>query len=404
MNIVLINLYDSLPDEEYVRGRYTYLAERLGETNHNVKWISSYFHHGSKRYRKKSIRKTYSVKNVEICKIWAPYYFKNIGLKRLYNDYYISKRIIWELINSKNKIDLIIASTSPIILPNKISEYGKRHGIKVIIDVQDAYPFNLLSLVNKKFYNVARLFLFPVEYYARNTLANAAAVTSLSKTRLKQVLLLIPNKKKMAKAIYLNYKGTPSYKGKKNDTKKIKLVYIGALGKFYDFKTVFYTLRKLAEKKIEYSLDIIGEGPERKFYELLAKKTKLDFIKFHGFINFNDAKNIIENSDIGLVPIRKGWPPCIPNKPIDYFGLGIPILNSVEGELWDMVNQYDLGYNYQPGNVDEMINVMLKIISEKHLLNSKGYNCYRITKDLFSPDKIMDNFLSFIEKVGNSPA
>lgn len=408
MNIVLVNLYDSFPNESYAKGRYTNLSQHLSNVGHNVLWISSQFHHGSKKDRNPG-NYVSTNENLKIIPLSSLRYNKNIGFRRLISDYRLSKLIILELdkIHKENKIDIIIVSMGPIFTPSAVVSFAKKNKIKSIIDIQDLYPEAMYAVIPKKIRFLAKILLLPLNLKIKRLILNSDGVSSLSKNRLKEAFDKFNfDLKKPSRAIYLNFKGIPSVIDKKKNpkTQTLKIAYIGTIGSFYDFDTVFNSFYEIAKTSIKIELHIIGSGPKLNYYKNIVKKLELNNVFFYGYMPFDKSINLIRSCDIGIVPILKTWPSCIPNKPIDYLGLGLPILNSVQGELSSLVTDFDIGYNYIAENCDSLTLTIKQVNNDLNdgVLADKGINGYNLVKERFTIEKIMLQFESFINEVIDS--
>ena len=96
-----------------------------------------------------------------------------------------------------------------------------------------------------------------------------------------------------------------------NLNKKKQIIYSGRLS--YPHKRVDRLLsiwKKIYKEIPEWELIIIGDGPERNILELLAKKWKLERIKFIGYIPDVDIY-YRDASILCLTSTFEGWPLCL---------------------------------------------------------------------------------------------
>ena len=49
----------------------------------------------------------------------------------------------------------------------------------------------------------------------------------------------------------------------------------------------------------------------------------------------------------------------------DYLLAGVPVINSLPGEAWEMVEQHDLGYNYTAGNGEELAAALRRALEDR---------------------------------------
>ena len=71
-----------------------------------------------------------------------------------------------------------------------------------------------------------------------------------------------------------------------------------------------------------------------------------------------DLVALLRHMDYGLNTFAVGGNVAYSYKLNDYLLAGIPVINSLPGEAWEMVEGNDLGYNYAAGNGDELAAAM----------------------------------------------
>jgi len=96
------------------------------------------------------------------------------------------------------------------------------------------------------------------------------------------------------------------------------------------------------------------------------------------------------------------WPPCIPNKPIDYMGLGLPVISSVSGQLHDMIEKYDVGKNYEAGNPKDLAKRIVWFHSNRGRLKEMGENACRLVKQAFLADDISNSYADFLVQIAKN--
>lgn len=410
MHIVLVNLYDAIPGEKYAQGRYSHLSRNLSKSGHKTTWFSANFHHGSKTFRSKSLERI-SPSGLSVKLLPVIPYKRNLGIKRLYSDFILSKILVRQLLilHKKTKIDLIVVSLGPIITPFRVTHLSRKIGVRSIADVQDLYPAAFQSLLPSYLRAIGELFFYPMKLITRLTLRYANGISSLSRSRLDQALSLQGQGHiKPSRPIYLNVKGEPAREsiisqldGRKVTNGKLKVLFIGTVGSFYDFKTIFEALLIIRKESNKIELHIIGDGPYLERTKELSISFGLSDVHYYGFIPFEESMSIIQTCNLGIVPIAKGWPSCIPNKPIDYMGIGMPILSSIPGEMEEMIDKHDLGYHYVAGDSTSLASVLN--LAEQDLRLGRfeviGRNCLKIARSRFTIEKTMDQFDGLIREV-----
>ena len=175
----------------------------------------------------------------------------------------------------------------------------------------------------------------------------------------------------------------------------IKIIFVGSLNNNFLFSDLKYALDMLDIKKKKYQVIICGDGPKLKELQYLFSNNKNVFLL--GWVSQEKAKTLYELSDLIFAPYINSidFVDSIPNKIIDAMSYGKPILTSLKGEVYDLVNTYKIGFYYQSGkDIFEIIN---KIYKDKNLLLNIQKNSRKLYLDKFEFDmvygKAINNFI-----------
>ena len=78
-------------------------------------------------------------------------------------------------------------------------------------------------------------------------------------------------------------------------------------------------------------------------------------------------------------------------KSLEYFSMGIPLINNIRGDTWDIVEEYGAGINYR-----DLSYVLSEIQNEGDELRDNALKCY---SELFTPDVFRKKFCEAMEQV-----
>ncbi len=160
------------------------------------------------------------------------------------------------------------------------------------------------------------------------------------------------------------------------DVKKIEpkyeshkyFIYVGRLS----FEKGLMTLLKAFEKLPETQLKIIGTGPEEESLKEYKQKKSLDNIEFLGYKKSDELKTYFDECEAMILPSE--WCENAPISIIEAFSYGKSVIASELGGCAEMViNDYN-GYTFEAGNVDSLINIINKFITDKDLYKKLGEN------------------------------
>ena len=149
----------------------------------------------------------------------------------------------------------------------------------------------------------------------------------------------------------------PSTSQYRNEKKRILLVAL-----LSPIKGIPYLLRALAqlkEKRQDFVLDIVGDGPNRQEYEELTNKLELgEMVRFHGLKSKPEVAEYMRQCDFFVLPSLWENLPCVL---IEAMATGIPVIATDVGGVKEMINE-NVGILIPPKNMkalEEAINDML---------------------------------------------
>jgi glycosyltransferase involved in cell wall biosynthesis len=91
---------------------------------------------------------------------------------------------------------------------------------------------------------------------------------------------------------------------------------------------------------------------------------------------------------------------AVPYKAGEYLASGLPLINSLNGEMLRLIKEYDCGLNYKAGNPDSLLFVMRTLLkAEIDSLESMKKNALRLYSDKFDRNKINSSLTRFIEQL-----
>ena len=169
----------------------------------------------------------------------------------------------------------------------------------------------------------------------------------------------------------------PSTSQYRNEKKRILLVAL-----LSPIKGIPYLLRALAqlkEKRQDFVLDIVGDGPNRQEYEELVKKLGLgDMVRFHGLKSKPEVAEYMRQCDFFVLPSLWENLPCVL---IEAMASGIPVIATDVGGVKEMINE-NVGILIPPKNIkalEEAIKDMLSVCA-----NYSPENITKYAKEKFS--------------------
>ncbi len=404
MNVWIVNPFDPLPGEAFRAGRYAFIAETLVKNGHRVVWWTSTWFHYSKTYRRADAFK--QRENFKVIYIPTPPYRNNIGMARLYNHFKYGVGFRKMALQDADSPDIILASFPPIgSAAAAITVAGKHHS-KVVVDIQDLWPEVFLMAFPVNVRPIADRLLTPFYWQASGIMNKAHAIMAVSLDYL-QAGQRRCKTEKPGLSLHLGI-DLDSF-DKRNCSETLPpiiekrpgdkwIIYIGTMGKTYDLDTIIKSAYYLKDKK-QIRFLFAGTGPELKRIKEVAKSENLNNICFTGFLKADELKGILVKCEIGLNTFAPDAPQSFPNKVFDYLAAGLPVINSINGELREILAQRDAGLWYQSGNPESLVKAIEILLNDEEKRKKMAVNARRLVEERYDRNKTYPSIIPFFEKV-----
>ncbi|MCC6094089.1 MAG: hypothetical protein LIV24_03565 [Eubacterium sp.] len=170
--------------------------------------------------------------------------------------------------------------------------------------------------------------------------------------------------------------------------REFRIAYIGAINHIIDIPRIVCLLEAL-NRRVHLIVDIIGEGEQRERFvaALMAKGIQT---VYHGAIYEEDRKaEILSRCCLGLNVMRTDVHVGLSMKSIEYLSDGIPLINSIKGDLWDFVSRYGIGVNI-PDNLLSLSGHEMNLLCDSLCTVAKDPEAHRravqLYRDNFTPE------------------
>lgn len=145
----------------------------------------------------------------------------------------------------------------------------------------------------------------------------------------------------------------------KANNKIKKMLFVALLSPIKGVPYLLQSMTQLKQKRQDFVLDIVGDGPNRDEYEKLLKELGLEkIVKFHGLKTKLEIAEFMRNSDFFVLPSLWENLPCVL---IEAMTSGLPIIASNVGGISEILNKEN-GILIQPKDIvglSKAINYML---------------------------------------------
>lgn len=366
-HIWLINIGEPLPLEGSRSHRMCYWKTQLENVGHQVTFFTTDFEHQRKKWIKNKLDGFVLLRSYL-------FYSKNVSIARLINHFLVSISLCRSLFNQKNKADVIIVSYPTIWVSFVSVVYGNLYNIKVIVDVRDKWPDIFIP------YPIFKIFIYPLFFIKKIIFNKASQLIAISPGYYKWAL---PNN--IIKEDFILPLAQPivvEVSRKINLLKPIKFLFVGSLGTTYNLEALLKIHDILIESNIAFQIQVCGDGP-RKFWlekNIIQRKN----IIMYGWLNKIELQKKLDDADFGLMLYHADSPQGWPNKLLEYMANGLPIINTLKGESWDLIKNNHLGYNLDMRDLNSFIKWLECVFNDSVSYQRYVKQNYFIHKENFS--------------------
>ncbi|MGR5487942.1 glycosyltransferase [Vibrio alfacsensis] len=292
-------------------------------------------------------KKSYSVgERIEVVRTLS--YSRNTSIIRFISHLLLSFSLFFKAFSYRKSVDVyyITAPFSLVILFAKLFTNKK-----VVADIVDFWPDSLPFKKNKVM-SFALYFWRKINHFAIN---KADRITSLSTSFLDAVgephgsQILLGSRSEFVTAY-------------PKDASSLKILYLGNIGVLYDFDTLIKAAYLLKEQGINVAFEIVGTGDKKNWLLEELDSNSLSY-NYHGVV-FDSVrlKEIISKCHVGFNGYNSTTA-SFSYKAASYLKFGLPIINSMDGDLHNFVEQFDIGVNYQSNNVGSLMAALVEATS-----------------------------------------
>lgn len=402
--VLLVNGAIYLPGEGGYK-RTLYLFNLMKDLGYEVTLLTGDFNHYAKKVRDvERFRRDYpDFKNIEIVHVTP--YKKNISIQRWWSTHVWGRAVAkWASMHLDN-YDIVFQCMPDISATLKLKKLCQKKGKKLVIDVRDLWP-EAFKVVLKKDW-LYKTVMYPMKRKADECYAAADEMMAVSNEYLQRGLS-VNTKAKNSTAVYIGaifdkfYSGIEKYANgieKKED--EIWVTYAGTLGSTYDLYTLLDAAEVLKKKGHDnIIIKIIGQGPEGNNLRQYAKGKNITNVDFVGFVDYEKMAAYLSKSDMTVNSIKKRAAQSIINKVADYFAAGIPCLNgSLCNEMRSLIDDYKAGLNFEPENVESLVESILRIVSDKELAALFGSNAKILAEEKFDRSKTYHQIIDLFDSM-----
>ncbi|MCI1733403.1 MAG: glycosyltransferase family 4 protein [Bacteroidales bacterium] len=295
--------------------------------------------------------------------------------------------------------DVIVASSGPItaFIPGLFAKFFRRK--KMVLEVRDLWPAGAIEMgmiKNKLFQKV--LFSFEGMCYNASDL-----IIALSPGMKANILSRYPklNVHSIPNAANISLFSHVDLDSKKKFDSKY-FIYTGNIGTINNSDFLYETAKFLKNmNRSDVLIVLVGDGPLK---EELQRKSKEDEVQNFLILDLMPKVELVayvQGALASIVPLKNK--PILdtssPNKLFESLAAGVPVIQTTQGWIKDMVSEYNVGFTVKSGDYESLANIMIDIYDGKVDLNQMKENAVSLATNHFDKDILADKMLQFMSDV-----
>ncbi|MBR8826976.1 MAG: glycosyltransferase family 4 protein [Gomphosphaeria aponina SAG 52.96 = DSM 107014] len=300
--------------------------------------------------------------------------------------------------------DVVVSSSGPITvgIPGMVAHYLRKR--PWVFEVRDLWPEGAIQLGmirNPILITIARFFEQRCYSAASGIVALSPGMAEWIKENYKHSKIeVIPNASDrqlfgtMPENIAL-----PSF----TENKKL-ILYTGTMGKMNNcwqiIKMAEY-LQEIGENNLEIVL--IGDGKEKAELESYTQKGGIKNIHFLGILPKEEIVGWLQKAHCALMVFAAV--PCLdtvsPNKMFDAFAAGVPVIQTTQGWIKQLLLKEQCGLTVMPEDPKAMAEAVLALVNNEALREKQAANARRVAQELFDRDLLGEKMRAVLGEIIN---
>lgn len=369
--LVMISAFDT------TKRRMESIEDFFASKGINILNISSnYSHHSKTRIEKSSTS----------IQIEVPEYSSNISFARIYSHLVFSFKVYLKLKNLEFDYIYINIPPNSLMLAIYLIKLLKPN-IKIITDVLDVWPEALPS----KLKHLPFIF-YPWKWLRDSFISKSDFLFVECQYHLKSLPKKIHDH---AEIVYLSSSSKNVTISNNYNFEPLVFIFIGSMGHIIDIDLLAKFLNEISKTR-EIAFDFIGSGEFKKnLFDLLSTNITINDYGITYDQKFIEKKCF--EAHFGLNVLKNSTKVGLTTKSIDYFSYGLPIINTVPEDTYELVKKNHIGLNISSENLNNSISTLNNLSLNEYL--TMRTNTFEVFNELFSENAFRVKMNSIFEDI-----
>ncbi len=401
MNFWIISLFDPTPMDNVATARFVGIAEAAVAKGHAVTHFTSTFRHPSKSHRFESDTTKQINDRYQVVYLKSPGYKQNMRPKRFIAHWQYAR--IWEkYANTLTPPDYIIVSLPPLSLADYVTEWASKKNIPVLVDFIDPWPDSFIKDVPDGARPFAKIAITPFYNKLKRVLKRAKGVSAISQGYIDWALGYYQGTPKPNRPFYpavdfqwIQDRFKELEEKQPRQDKLLRLIYAGSLASSYDIPAICKAAEILEAKypgRTEFL--IAGTGPQEDMVKEYA--SKLSNLKYLGWMTRDTLTEQYYLSDLGLIQHMNSLTQTVTYKLFSYLSAGLPVLNSLQSEMVNIIEDHQVGLNNKEGDFEKLAENIACFLDDPGMLETYKKNALKLTAEKGDTQKVYADMVDYL--------
>jgi len=183
---------------------------------------------------------------------------------------------------------------------------------------------------------------------------------------------------------------------KEKTSHPIRVIYAGSLASSYDIPTIIETVKIIDHKYPGQTQFIItGKGPQLSIIK--QAQHQVSNLEYLGWVSKKELIRQYALADLGLIQHKNSLTQTITYKFFNYMSAGLPLLNSLQSEMADLIDKHGLGLNNKEQDVEGLVKNVESYIQNRDLLRRHSVNALAFTAKYGDTKAVYGSLVDFLE-------
>jgi glycosyltransferase involved in cell wall biosynthesis len=401
MRIWLVSKFEQTPVDQVFSTRFLSIAEEALRRGHEVTFIGSTFKHNTKNQRFAATTEIEHKPGYKLLFVRSASYQRNISPRRLWAHYAYSKELVREL-GARAQPEVILMAFPPVSVAYELGRWAKSQGIPTVLDIIDPWPDTFSAAIPAIAKPLEGVLLGPMRQRLREALRNVSALTAISQQYIDWASSYhggIPRKQVFYPAVEMAQVMEAVQPWHSAQRPGLQVIYAGSLASSYDIPCILEAAALLEQSHPDIRFTIAGTGPQALLVEAYQRTHRN--LEYVGRLPKAELMKHYATADLGLTQHIKGASQSVTYKLFDLLAAGLPILNSLESEMKEIILSNQVGRHNAPGNAQALADNIIWFYEHREELERYRSNGYRLTRELGDAAVVYRRFVDFLEQTAS---